>query len=221
MFNREEYIDSYGLQVDPLFDIIDGLQSEISDLKLRVVPHKVLSDIKMATINRDIDICSEYQDGLTLQNVADLHDITRERVRQILVKNNVNPKNGGSSKTARIGRAKRLTEKSEKYMAKYGCSISEYKQLVKNGMTLTYKNQRFNSIRRDIPWEFKLWDWYVIWRDSGKLPFRGRKKGQYVMARFNDVGPYSKDNVKIITCSENIIEVRRRERSESRLHKTP
>ena len=34
----------------------------------------------------------------------------------------------------------------------------------------------------------------------------GDKKGQYVMARFNDTGPYALDNIKCITAEENHIE---------------
>lgn len=29
MINREEYLDDYGLQVDPLFDLVDGLHKEL------------------------------------------------------------------------------------------------------------------------------------------------------------------------------------------------
>ena len=33
MINREEYLDDHGLQVDPLFDMVDEYQSKIEQLK--------------------------------------------------------------------------------------------------------------------------------------------------------------------------------------------
>lgn len=53
--------------------------------------------------------------------------------------------------------------------------------------------------------EFKLTfeEWLRIWIDSGHLHERGRKKGQYVMSRKNDIGHYEVGNVFIQLCSEN------------------
>jgi len=49
-------------------------------------------------------------------------------------------------------------------------------------------------------------EWLKIWADSGHFHERGIKKGQYVMARFGDKGPYAIGNVKIITNAENVSE---------------
>jgi hypothetical protein len=49
-------------------------------------------------------------------------------------------------------------------------------------------------------------DWLKIWRDSGRLAERGRKRGQYCMARFKDSGPYAVGNVKIILSGDNLSE---------------
>ena len=59
-------------------------------------------------------------------------------------------------------------------------------------------SQKCSAKERGIEWLLSFEEWYKIWVDSGKFPLRGRKKGQYCMARFGDVGPYSVDNVKII-----------------------
>lgn len=45
--------------------------------------------------------------------------------------------------------------------------------------------------------------WFEIWQASGHLKERGRKRGQYCMARFGDVGPYAVGNVRICTVTEN------------------
>lgn len=49
-------------------------------------------------------------------------------------------------------------------------------------------------------------EWINIWLDSGHLEERGHCRGQYVMARFGDKGPYAVGNVKIITAEENCSE---------------
>lgn len=212
MFDRVSYLKIYGLQMDPLFDYIDILSAEIAKLK------PAISDKRMVAINRDRAICVKYKEGLTLQAIGDIYQITRERVRQILSKYGIKSKDGGCSKIAKENKLKRFEKRNEKCIVKHGCSIDNYKHLVENGVTNIYKTQRFNAIKRGIAWEFNLWGWYCVWLHSRKLHLRGRKKGQYVMARFNDCGPYSKGNVKIITCSENIIETRARESLERKMN---
>lgn len=46
--------------------------------------------------------------------------------------------------------------------------------------------------------------WWKIWQDSGHWEARGRKVGQYVMARDGDIGPYAVGNVSIILGRDNI-----------------
>jgi hypothetical protein len=66
-----------------------------------------------------------------------------------------------------------------------------------------YASQRDTSTRRGIQFLLTLEEWVNIWESSGKLPQRGRKKGQYCMARFGDVGPYAVGNVKIMLSQKN------------------
>ena len=63
--------------------------------------------------------------------------------------------------------------------------------------------QRSGAHRRGIPWKLTFEEWWEIWEKSGHWAERGIKKGQYVMARFGDVGPYSTTNVRICTAEEN------------------
>lgn len=64
-------------------------------------------------------------------------------------------------------------------------------------------SQKFTAERRGIEFSLSFYEWLDIWKRSGKLAERGRKKGQYCMARFEDKGPYCKENVQIILHSEN------------------
>jgi hypothetical protein len=66
-----------------------------------------------------------------------------------------------------------------------------------------YGQQKRKSIRRNIPFMLTLDEWLAIWLTSGHWPQRGRRRGQYHMARKGDVGPYAVGNVDIITGDQN------------------
>lgn len=59
---------------------------------------------------------------------------------------------------------------------------------------------------RGIPFLLTFEEWLKIWVDSGKLEQRGRRKGEYCMARFGDKGPYAIGNVRIILTTDNSVE---------------
>lgn len=68
---------------------------------------------------------------------------------------------------------------------------------------VAYSTQRKNAKKRDIEFSISFADWKALWLDSGKWEVRGRAKGQYVMCRVGDVGPYAIGNVVIDTNAEN------------------
>jgi hypothetical protein len=68
-----------------------------------------------------------------------------------------------------------------------------------------------NARARDIEFLLTYSEWLKIWQDSGHLSERGKKLGQYVMARFGDKGPYAVGNVRIIATTENLAEGRERQ----------
>lgn len=70
----------------------------------------------------------------------------------------------------------------------------------------SFRSQRDLSKLRGIDFLLTFEEWLQIWQDSGHLNERGRKKGQYCMARYGDVGPYSVENVKIILHANNVKE---------------
>lgn len=67
-----------------------------------------------------------------------------------------------------------------------------------------YRLQKKNARDRGIEFLLTYNDWLQIWIQSGKLEHRGRHKGNYVMCRKKDSGPYAVGNVFIATTSENI-----------------
>ncbi len=66
-----------------------------------------------------------------------------------------------------------------------------------------YRQHKRNSALRGIGFDLTFEQWWAIWQQSGQYPNRGRRLGQYVMARKWDSGPYAVDNVEIQQCSEN------------------
>lgn len=71
-----------------------------------------------------------------------------------------------------------------------------------------YRDHKHNAKMKGIGFELSFEQWLEIWKASGHLAERGRRRGQYVMARLGDRGPYAIDNVKIISHEQNIKERR-------------
>lgn len=64
-----------------------------------------------------------------------------------------------------------------------------------------YNLQRRAAGYRNIEWQFTLESWLAWWGDD--LNIRGKGSGKLVMARNNDTGPYSPDNVHKATHNQN------------------
>ena len=64
-----------------------------------------------------------------------------------------------------------------------------------------FNTHKSSAKQRGIKFELSYDQWLNIWLLSGKIDQRGK----YVMCRFNDVGPYSVDNVFIDTRKNNSI----------------
>lgn len=67
----------------------------------------------------------------------------------------------------------------------------------------TWQKQKGQARFRGIDFLLSFDEWLFVWELSGRLRERGRRKGQYVMARHGDCGPYAIDNVDIVLCSKN------------------
>ena len=60
---------------------------------------------------------------------------------------------------------------------------------------------RTTAARRGIAFEMDFPAWIRAWGDD--LASKGRRKGEKVMCRNGDVGPYSAENIRIDTASAN------------------
>jgi hypothetical protein len=67
-----------------------------------------------------------------------------------------------------------------------------------------YYTQMWTAKKRGIEWNFTYDSWLDWW--GADIINRGRNKGQLVMARYGDIGPYHPDNVRKLPVEENIKE---------------
>jgi hypothetical protein len=78
--------------------------------------------------------------------------------------------------------------------------------MAKNYARYAYVRQRWDAGKRGIEWLFTFEEW-VKWWEEAKGPnwmqLRGCHTGQFVMARFEDKGPYAPWNVECITVELN------------------
>ena len=66
-----------------------------------------------------------------------------------------------------------------------------------------YMSQKAGAKQREIAWLFTFDTWLDVWESSGRIHERGPGRNQFCMARTNDAGPYSPDNVRITTNEDN------------------
>ncbi len=67
-----------------------------------------------------------------------------------------------------------------------------------------FSAQKINAISNGIEFILTFDEWLFIWLESGKLPERGCRRGQFLMFRKDNIGSYSKDNVEIKTKYNNL-----------------
>ncbi len=79
-----------------------------------------------------------------------------------------------------------------------------------------YRDQKANARCRCIEWGITFDEWWAIWSNSEKWEFRGRRKGEFVMSRRGDVGPYAVGNVVVKSNRDNLMEARAHSKKRSR-----
>lgn len=176
---------------------------------------------------RNEDMKRMYLDGMTLAEIGQKHNLTRERVRQILSKQyGIRREDGGESKRARRNEAERIAKREAHSLRKWGCSYVDYWKLVKHPdkPTLTFSSDQKNWNRIAGPLGpkngVKLWDWWCIWQESGHWGDRGRGHG-FRMCRKNSSKGFTLDNVHIVRGGEAFVEAMQRYRDDRRAVSVP
>jgi len=157
--------------------------------------------------SRDSKMCTSYLMGKTLIQIGDEHRISRQRVQQILSRHGITKADSPNEVRRELAKSIKEKNKCGRYLVSYGCTVKERDNFISwHGFEplLRYREQRGNAGARKIKWDISFSEWWDIWFSSGKWDKRGTKKGYFVMARYEDKGPYTKDNVYITTASSNI-----------------
>lgn len=154
--------------------------------------------------------------GMTVLDIAIRYEINAKSVYNLIKKYT-------DIDMALVRKEKAEANRKEKHRQFYlrerhGFKWMEYKHLVKIGATKQFSKQRGQAKDRGIAWEFTFEQWWKVWNESGHYEKRGVRVGQYVMARFNDIGPYSTGNVEIVTCSQNVKDLMARQKVLGRIN---
>lgn len=156
-------------------------------------------------MNRYQEMAALYSDGATLTEIGLRFGVSKQCVHIHLKKIGANGRlRGGKSVQMQRRDAASKEKRDAKYMAEFGCTYAQLKQLGSVARR-AYWQQNNNAKMRGVEWKFNLWQWWIVWRDSGKWNFRGIGQG-YVMCRYGDAGPYSPDNVFIAPARINTSE---------------
>lgn len=152
--------------------------------------------------------------GLTLQQVGDRFNISRERVRQIVAANDVLADERGrairrKAREQNISDARRL-KRDAWAMSIYGCDYATLidlnggsKTRGRDSFAMRYFQQKRNAMFRGIEFRLTFPQWMRVWNESKKLNERGRGHGKFVMSRFGDAGAYEVGNVFIQSADSN------------------
>lgn len=170
-------------------------------------------ELKSASDVRAQQMIDARTAGLTLEQIGEIHGVTRERARQILARFGLDSSNSGRKKAIDDKRAARVVtmrvNRDRRCHEAYGCTYQAMEALFGPGVlltrhkaTLAYAQHKKNSGQRGIEFLITFPQWWGVWQKSGKWAQRGRGQG-YVMARTGDVGPYTVGNVYICTQSQN------------------
>lgn len=67
-----------------------------------------------------------------------------------------------------------------------------------------YRYQAKNAKQRGIPFLLDIYEWWAWWQIDDRWSNRGIYKSNFVMARYNDTGPYVINNVYCATVTKNV-----------------
>jgi len=84
--------------------------------------------------------------------------------------------------------------------------IANQENIMDRKTSMKYHTHKSGAKARGIPFLLSKEEWWDIWQKSGKWDQRGNKRGQYVMSRYGDQGPYAIGNVFIQPQVNNISE---------------
>lgn len=146
------------------------------------------------------------EDGFTLAAIGRHFGVSREWIRQKLVSLGITIKDSAYRKNIRLqveeGRKRREKQRETRIYKRYGCNSATY-DCIPTEARQQFKQQRRMAEHRGIAWDISLATWWGIWEQSSLWTSRGRGANRYVLARIDMNGPFTVENVHIITLKES------------------
>lgn len=132
--------------------------------------------------------------------------VSRERARQIIAKLGIKPTEGGRRLLVRQRRDEAKLARNQSNQLRYGVAggLAEIPQKD----LLAYRGLRNSAKQRRIHWDLSFPEWREIWLASGHINERGTTANSYCLARIEDELGFVKSNLKIVTRSDFLREVR-------------
>lgn len=170
----------------------------------------------MNTLERDAQIVQMSKKQKTLKEIGEHFCLSRERIRQILISNNIDPRKSGAFLRSISRQNEKQEEKDVRNRKVWGITGHElivFKNLLhKNelyqnevdSIIKAYTTQRSNVHRLvgKNMWNLSITDWWKIWMESGQWSIRGR--GLYCLSRIILEKPFSVDNAEVRLYGEMI-----------------
>lgn len=167
---------------------------------------------------RKQDMVALYKSGMTLQDIGNKYGMTRERVRQIIVKEGVTSKDGGKTvqkiakqKNENLLRAHQKQERTMKREAHHKKWVEKnlenaIHEIEQAGLPHYREHIVCNSyIRiRLVRWHqhqekyMNYIDWATVWRASGYFSMASGPEKGWCMTRIDHNAPWSVENAKIV-----------------------
>lgn len=160
---------------------------------------------------RNQEMIRRFRAGETSVDLSKAFGIVPSAVMSLLRRYGLTRYDGGLQVSAKVKRGVRPPKKAHAVEAayrKHDCKAADFSSFEQfREARFKFKCQKSRAKTRGIDWQLTLGQWWAIWSASGKWEQRGRANAESaVMARKGDKGPYSVDNVYIITLAENFVE---------------
>lgn len=179
---------------------------------LKIYLTKLMPNRNMMSATRNATMIHQYVDlMMSYPAIGKKHDLSRQRVQQILKDEGVDPQDGGIFATRRKNALAKLASKAEMLdvacVKSYGVNVEEKQRIVAEALKISpdknalsaYIFKKHSSLRRKYEFTLTLTQWWDCWASSGHWDAEDRLFGLSLMD--SDKG-YFVDNIEIIPRSQ-------------------
>ncbi len=155
--------------------------------------------------DREIDMRLRFVGGASLEEIGAVHNVTRERVRQILKKRfgMTARKGDGGALPARHAAAVEnkkayISAREKACQRRHGCSLAE-RATIPRRATDKFRSHRNNYVRHERGgWNLTMWQWWNLWNGSGHNWADSSRANGWTIAAADGSKPISVENHRFI-----------------------